>query len=125
MKRITITSIFGIVGILFWALTILLRETSLNSVGIVNFILGIMPNISATWFFIWMEEVIINRLNKDFNFKILSIIAILIFIFAIISEIIHDIFLNSPFDIYDIMVTILAITLYLIISFRLSMKISE
>ncbi len=113
MKKLATTSVFGIVGILSWTLTILLRETTVNSVETVSFILGIMPNISATWFFIWIGEIIVNRLNNDFTLKISAIASGLIFLFAIMSEIIHDLFLNSPFDMYDIIGTISAITLYL------------
>ena len=113
MKKLTITSVFGIIGILSWTLTILLRETTVNGVETVNFILGIMPNVSATWFFIWIGEIIVNRLKNSFTLKISVIASGLIFLFAIISEIAHDLFLNSTFDMYDIIGTISAIALYL------------
>lgn len=38
-----------------------------------------------------------------------------VFVLALISEIIHDIYLNSPFDINDIVATIISIVLYLIV----------
>lgn len=113
MKKLTKTSVFGIVGILSWTLTLLLRETTVNSIEIVNFILGIMPNISATWFFIWIGEIIFTRLNMNFTLKISAITSGLIFLFSITSEIIHGLFLNSHFDMYDIIGTISAIALYL------------
>lgn len=113
MKKVTTTSVFGIVGIISWTLTLLLRETTVNSMETVKFILGVMPNISATWFFIWIGEIIFTRLNMNFTFKISAITSGLIFLFSITSEIIHDLFLNSPFDMYDITGTIFAITLYL------------
>ena len=114
MKKFDTTSIFGIFGILSWTLTILLRDTKVNSIEPFNFILGIMPNISAAYFFIWVGKIIFDRLNKNFTLKVSVITSGLIFFFAIISEIIHDLFLNSPFDMYDIIATISAITLYLI-----------
>lgn len=114
MKKYTFTSIFGIVGILTWTLTIFLRGLLLNNTCI-NFILGIMPNISATWFFIWLGEILINRKNIDFNFKIASITSGLVLILAIISEIIHDMFLGSLFDINDISATIISILIYLML----------
>ena len=127
MKKLTITSVFGIIGALSWTLTILLREITTNNIDIVNFILGIMPNISATWAFIWAGESILKKLNKDFTLKASVITSGLIFLFSIISEIIHHVFLNSPFDIYDIVATILAIVLYLIIFYinRNSENINE
>ena len=74
-----------------------------------------MPNISATWFFIWLGEILINRKNIDFNFKIASITSGLVLILAIISEIIHDMFLGSLFDINDISATIISILIYLML----------
>ena len=126
MKKYNITSILGIIGMVTWTITIFLRELSLNNIYI-NFILGIMPNISATWLFIWMGEIIVNRKNIHFNFKVASITSWLIFLFAIISEIIHDIFLNSSFDIYDIIATLVSIVIYLIFFYftENTLKISE
>ena len=114
MKKFDTTSIFGIFGALSWALTNLLRETTINSLEIFNFILGIMPNIAATYFFIWVGKIIFERLNKNFTLKFSMITSALVFLFAIISEIIHDLFLNSPFDMYDMIATSSAIALYLI-----------
>lgn len=126
MKKYNITSILGIIGIVTWTITIFLRELSLNNIYI-SFILGIMPNISATWLFIWMGEIIVNRKNIHFNFKVASITSWLIFLFAIISEIIHDIFLNSSFDIYDIIATLVSIIIYLVFFYftENTLKINE
>lgn len=126
MKKYNITSILGIIGMVTWTITIFLRELSLTNINI-SFILGIMPNISATWLFIWMGEIIVNRKNIHFNFKVASITSWLIFLFAIISEIIHDIFLNSSFDIYDIIATLVSIIIYLVFFYftENTLKISE
>ncbi|MBC5996522.1 hypothetical protein EAI30_05395 [Romboutsia ilealis] len=115
MKKYTVTSVFGIIGIISWAITILLRETYLVNIDIINFKLGVMPNISAAWFFIWMVEIIYEKIKKDFTFKISIKVSGIIFLMAVLSEVVHDMFLNSPFDIFDIMATILAIALYLIV----------
>lgn len=114
MKKHTITSAFVIIGILSWTITIFLREMSIDNTSI-NFLLGVMPNLSATWAFIWLSEIIINKKNTDFNFKIASAISGLIFLLSIISEVIHDLFLNSSFDIHDLISTIVAVVMYLII----------
>ena len=113
MKKYTITHIFGIIGVLFWSGTVLLREMLLSDSGVINFILGIMPNISASWVFIWIGEKLINKVNREFTFKTASIISGVIFLLALISEIIHEMFLNSPFDVNDIIATIVAIIFYL------------
>ncbi|MDU6983742.1 MAG: hypothetical protein E6371_04945 [Terrisporobacter othiniensis] len=112
MKKHTITSVFGIIGILSWTITIFLREISIDNTSI-NFLLGIMPNLSAAWAFIWLGEIIVNKKNIDFNFKIASAISVLIFLLSIISEVIHDLFLNSSFDIYDLISTVISIIMYL------------
>ena len=113
MKKYTITHIFGIIGVLFWSGTVLLREMLLSDSGVINFILGIMPNISASWVFMWIGEKLINKESRDFTFKAASIVSGVIFLFALISEIIHEMFLNSPFDVNDIIATIVAIIFYL------------
>ena len=113
MKKYTITYVFGIIGALSWSGTVLLREMLLSDSSVLNFILGIMPNISASWFFIWIGEKLINKVKRDFTFKVASIVSGVIFLFALISEIIHEMFLNSPFDANDIIATIVAIIFYL------------
>lgn len=112
MKKHTITSVFGIIGILSWTITIFLREISIDNTSI-NFLLGVMPNLSAAWAFIWLGEIIVNKKNINFNFKIASAISVLIFLLSIISEVIHDLFLNSSFDIYDLISTVISIIMYL------------
>lgn len=115
MKKLTVTHLFGIIGAISWASTIMLRETSINAIPIINFILGIMPNISATWFFIYAVEFMLTKVGKLFKFKYVLITSTSIFLLSLVSEVIHDLFLNSPFDIYDIIATVFAIVLYLLI----------
>ena len=115
MKKYTITHVFGIIGVLSWSGAVLLREMLLSDSSVLNFILGIMPNISASWVFIWIGENLINQAKRDFTFRVASIVSGVIFLFALISEIIHEMFLNSPFDVNDIIATILAILFYLIV----------
>ena len=114
MNKKTTTYFFGIIGIITWSITIFLREQSINN-SIINFILGIMPNISATWFFIWMDEFTLNIKKLNITIKRAIFSSSIIFILALVSEIIHDIYLESPFDINDIIATILSIILYLIV----------
>ena len=53
IKKPTLTAVWGGFS---WTIAYLLRETAINNIEQVNFILGVMPNIAATWFFIWMAE---------------------------------------------------------------------
>ena len=113
MKKFTLTHIFGIIGALSWSGTVWLRETTLSNINFLNFVLGIMPNISASWFFIWIGEQVITKTNRNFTFKTASLVSAAVLLLALISEVIHDVFLNSPFDINDITATVAAIILYL------------
>ena len=115
MTKFTTTYIIGVIGIVTWALTIFLRGTQLSTVNSIAFILGVMPNISATWLFIWIAEFICEKLSKVFTFKISIISCGAILILAFISEIVHVLFLNSPFDVNDMIATICAIAIYFIV----------
>ena len=115
MTKFTTKYIMGVIGIVTWGLTIFLRGTQLSTVNSIAFILGIMPNISATWLFIWIAEFICEKLSKVFTFKISIISCGAILILAFISEIVHDLFLNSPFDVNDMIATICAIAVYFIV----------
>ena len=119
MNKYTVTSVFGMIGAFSWSGTVLLRETIVNDINIFNDILGIMPNISACWVFIWIGEKLVNKTNNSFTFKLASIISAVIFLLAIASEIVHEMFLSSSFDVNDIIATVLAIFVYLI-SFYIS-----
>ena len=114
MKKYTITQIFGLIGVLFWSGTVLLREMQLQDSGVFKYVLGVMPNIAAYWVCICIGEILMNKAKRDFTFMAASIVSGVIFFLALISEIIHDRFLNSPFDMNDIAATILAILIYLI-----------
>ena len=114
MGKLTLTKIFGIVGGLLWGLTVLLRETPLVTNSYIGYILGIMPNIAASWFFIALTEYIMWATRKEFNFTTAIIASSAIFAFAPISEYLHYIYLDATFDIHDIIATGCAIAAYLI-----------
>ena len=114
MSKRTPTCFLGALGAVAWSITILLREQSINNLFL-NFVLGIMPNISATWVFICIAEIIYNSKKYKFTNERAIFSSILVFIFALLSEIIHELYLNSPFDNNDIIATIVAILIYLIV----------
>ena len=125
MKSFFITKTLGIIGAILWFGTIILRDTTLNNIQIFNFILGIMPNIAAAWLFAFLIENIYSTLLKR-KFRIKDVLATLIAIFLLSlgSEIIHDLFLNSPFDKNDIIATGFALLIFFIV-FYLSNKDSS
>lgn len=51
--------------------------------------------------------------GKMFTFKVATTLSVVIFLLAVASEVVHDAFLNSPFDKNDIIATILAVAVYL------------
>ncbi|NLL29552.1 MAG: hypothetical protein GX258_00540 [Clostridiales bacterium] len=125
IKKPTLTAVFGIIGGFSWTIAYLLRETAINNIEQVNFILGVMPNIAAAWFFIWMAENIFERSNKEFTLKASAIASGVIFILGLISEVIHDLFLDSPFDIFDMIATTCAIIVYLSVFYFRKNKITS
>lgn len=68
MGKTTLTYFFWVTGAILWCATIFLRDMSINN-AIVNFILGIMPNIGAAWVFIWLAECIFNAKKYGFVLK--------------------------------------------------------
>lgn len=120
-KKLTFTAILGLIANILWLSTLFLRNVPNNNDFIV-FILGIMPNITAPFVFLWFAEYITNSAKKDFSFKIASISSVSIFVLGLISEIIHDKFLNSPFDINDIIATIVVLIIYLIFTYLVDKK---
>lgn len=118
VKKYTVTAVFGIIGMVTWILTILLREMSVMLPGAGIFVLGVMPNISALWVLLWFGEVFVCRKNRIFTIQKAGILSGVILMFAILSEVVHDKFLRSPFDRYDILATVLAILVYLLVRKR-------
>lgn len=111
----TVTYMFGLIGVLTWGLTIFFRETSFTQITSINFILGIMPNISAAWFLVWSGEFAVTYLKKTFDFKYACFSSFIVLLLALISEIVHHLYLNSAFDRDDMMATGLALFIYLIV----------
>ncbi len=118
--------IFGILGMVIWGAVVLLRESSFSGNGTYIFFRGILPNLGAAWaatmFGAWLIQYICKRKYtiKRHVLACLSVLAL-----AIISEVIHHFFLNSPFDIHDILTTILAQTLILIIPIAIKDKVFD
>ncbi|WP_050355388.1 hypothetical protein [Gottschalkia purinilytica] len=116
MKSFLTTKTLGVIGAISWAGTIILRGTTANSIQILNFILGITPNIASSWLCVFLMESIYSALLKrKFTFKYALVTSIAIWVLSLGSEIIHDLFFNSPFDINDIMATSFALIIFLAI----------
>ena len=101
--------ILGYIGGLLWVAVILLRNLSLSDNSIYIFFLGILPNLGAAWAMTMFGKwIFLFVCKQDYSMKKHCIICFGIVILAFASELIHGSFLNSPFDIYDMMITIVA-----------------
>ncbi|MGL4107502.1 hypothetical protein [Clostridium sp. LP20] len=113
MKKLKLTNILGIIGAVIWTLTVLGRDTNLMTNESIKFILGIAPNIGAPWIFAFISESLYTSFYKnEYTYKLTIITLVGISVLAITSEIIHDFFLGSPFDIYDIIATLISVIIY-------------
>ena len=116
MKKFKLTDILGIIGSLIWVLAVYGRYSSLMTNESINFIIGIAPNLGALWFFAFLiESLYTSFFKKEYTFKLTIITLVGLCVLAITSEIIHDLFLGSPFDTYDIIATLISATIYAVL----------
>ena len=111
MKKIKFGSIevLGYLGMLIWVAVIMLRSIAFSNNSIYLFFLGILPNLGAAWTITMIcKWIILFVFKQDYSLKKHCIICFGIVILAFASELIHDSFLNSPFDIYDMAITVIA-----------------
>lgn len=121
MKKWTATQVLGILGMVVWLGTGVLRETACMDIPALRFMLGIAPNIGALWGFAMMVELFCIQKKKVYSFKIGLMSIGVLCLCAVGSEIVHDLFLNSPFDVYDMIATLGAAVIY-VVTVRLQSK---
>lgn len=112
MKKIKMgtVEILGFIGIAVWVAVILLRENPLSSSYAYWFVLGILPNLGAAWAFVMFAKwAVIFGLKREITPKSYLLICVVVLALALVSEVIHDLFQNSPFDVYDILITVVAL----------------
>ena len=115
MKKIKFGSIeiLGYLGGLLWVAAILLRQMEINGETAYLLILGSLPNLGAAWvsgmFFKWL---VLFGLKKPYTMKFHGAVCSGVLLLALLSEFIHDGFLNAPFDVQDIWVTIGALMVF-------------
>lgn len=119
MKKSKVSNAFfykliALSGGFLWVLTIPLREMVTNNNNLITFILGVLPNFGVAIFTPFIIIVVMferkiydkNLLKKVFNSMLFITMIILL-----TSEIIHEVYMNSLFDINDILVSLLALVL--------------
>ena len=108
MKKIKFSSIevLGIVGLVLWNVVNLLREIQPSGNAAYLFWLGVLPNLGAAWgMTMFGKWALILLAKQNYTLKTHALLCAGIAALALGSEVVHDLFLNSAFDFYDIMVT--------------------
>jgi hypothetical protein len=109
-KRKYLISVVGLVGSFLWVLTIFLRETELAASTGIGFLLGILPNFGIGLLLPMLLILFYPLLFKaEISAGMYRLSLAGFFLLLLVSEIIHDRFLSSPFDIYDLAVSFLAL----------------
>ena len=99
----------GCLGILIWFLVVLQRNTHFQIDTSLVFFMGLLPNLGAAWCVTLLGKwIVIFGCKKDYSIFKHGFICIIIVACSLISEISYDLFFASPFDYYDILVTIIA-----------------
>ena len=116
-NRLIMINFIGLFGVFLWVFTIFLRETSLVQDSRINFLLGITPNFGVA---LLIPMLLINYFPIVFKKAITHRNFLcgmgIIFTTLFFSEVVHDLFLNSPLDIWDLVASSVAIIIMALIS---------
>lgn len=110
-----------ILGYAIWFLALPLRELKINFNPLFQLFIDTAPNIGVSLAFPFICLLINDStlLKKSFDEKKVFYSSLIILpICLLISEIIHELFLNSPIDIYDLLASLLVILLDIIIFYK-------
>ena len=107
MKKIYI--ILALIGMLIWTAAIFLRETSVMENGFLRRILWVAPNFGVVWAGVGFTYLIYPNIRKrEFEPKYILPLVGVILVLLLLAEIIHHFFLDSPFDVWDMVASVLA-----------------
>jgi hypothetical protein len=120
--KVTLIDVLGLIGAFLWALTIFLRETALMHNEFISFLLGIAPNFGVALLLPMFAVIYYPILfKKHITFKKFILILIAIFLLLIVSEVVHAKFLDSRFDFYDMIASLIALGV-MILSYKYKHK---
>lgn len=116
-KNMSLFNVLGLSCALLWVLAIFLREMPVAHNPGINFWLGIAPNFGVAlllpMLLVNYYPVVFQRaLTRRFFLYGLAIM----FTGLLLSEIVHDIFLNSKFDIWDLVASLMALLIMALVS---------
>ena len=118
-KTEKIYSIYVLLGGILWFATILLRDLNLINDVYLKFLLGIIPNFAVVFLVFGIGMIYFPILIKKINIPLKKyypyLLLILIWIFILITEYLHQVFINSTWDNFDIIASGLATLIIIII----------
>lgn len=106
-------------GVILWVATLILRDLNLATDIYLNSLLGIIPNFAVVFLAFGIGMFYYPILNNKIKIPLKKyypyLVLITIWILVLISEYIHQILLNSPWDPFDILASGLATLIVVII----------
>lgn len=116
-KRLTLFDLLGCMGIVLWVLTIFLRETPVVHNHRVNLWLGVAPNFGVA---LLLPALIATYYHAAFKRALTRQRFLLgmtvIFTGLVLSEVAHDVFLNSRFDGWDLVASAVGLAIMVLVS---------
>lgn len=106
-KKTSSIDVMGLMGIFVWVAVLFLRSNFHTDNSIYHFVIGILPNFGAAWCVSGIAYAFISY-KTSYTIKLHRIICITVVVLALVSEVIHDQFINAPFDVYDMLITVIA-----------------
>lgn len=108
-QNIDFIKFMAFLGYFLWMITYLLRSIVLNMGSIVNLIIGVLPNFGAALSFPYLTAVLCEQSKyRVYRDKIFYFSIVFGFILLVIIELLHQMFMNSPFDINDLIASVFA-----------------
>lgn len=105
-------NIMGLLGVSLWVLTIFLRETSVINNPAFHFWLGIAPNFGVGLLLpMLLVQYYSATFKKTLTYKQFLVGLAVIFAALFMSEVVHALFLNSGFDIFDLLASLVALSI--------------
>jgi len=111
MRKIKFGSVelLGFIGILVWVCVTYIRTNDSVFNPVFSFVIGILPNLGAAWTMTMFGKwTVLIAMNRRYSLKKHAAFCIGVLAAAVLSEYLYDVFLQNPFDIYDILLTVIA-----------------
>lgn len=119
-------SIIALVGILIWVGAAFLRFLPMPQSGPVRFLLNVGPNFGVVWGLVGLTISFWPQWRKsEFPPKYFYALVGIALALLLASEIVHALFLNSPFDIWDMVTSLISAALLMLLHIRVQRKAAQ